>query len=259
MIDSLYIGATGLNAQQLNVDTVANNLANVNTTGFKRSRVNFEDVMYREVLRSGAMQDNAAKGQLGGSGVGVASVHKMFNAGDLKKTDHAFDVAIRGDGFLEAALPDGQQVYTRAGRLTINKEGFLATAEGHALKPMITVPADAKGIDISSTGIVLATFGEGRKPEELGQLELAVFTNAAGLAPLGENLYRGTEASGEPTFGKPGEDGRGALAQGYLESSNVRLVDEMVNLMTAQRAYEVNAKVIQVSDELMSLSNNLRR
>ncbi len=259
MIDSLYIGATGLHAQQVNVDTVANNLANVNTTGFKKARVNFEDVMYREVQRASVGAGPEGQSVLGGGGVSVASVHKMFASGDLRKTDNAFDVAIRGDGFLEATSADGLQVFTRTGRLTVNNEGYLSTAEGHALKPSISVPTDAKSIEISTAGIVSATFGGNRPSEELGQLELAMFTNASGLQPLGENAYRATDASGIPSYGQPEVDGRGALVQGYLEASNVKLVDEMVNLMTAQRAYEVNAKVIQASDELMSLSNNLRR
>lgn len=259
MIDSLYIGATGLNAQQLNVDTVANNLANVNTNGFKRSRVSFEDVMYREVQRANGLPGSEENHHLVGSGVGVAGVHKQFTTGELKKTDNAFDIAIRGEGFLEAVLPDGRQIYTRAGRLTVNKEGLLATAEGHALRPTISVPADARGIEIMPDGLVLAIYGGARQPDELGQIELAGFTNTAGLMPLGENMYGSTEASGEPTYGKPGDEGRGSLAQGFLEASNVKLVEEMVNLMVAQRAYEVSAKVIQASDELMSMSNNLRR
>jgi flagellar basal-body rod protein FlgG len=254
VIDSLYIGATGLHAQQLNVDTAANNLANVNTTGFKRSRVNFQDVMYRELQRAA----NSGSSPMGG-GVGVASVNKLFNAGDLKKTDQPLDIAIRGEGFIEATTAEGLQVYTRTGRLTINKDGYLATADGHALKPSIAVPAESRSVEISASGIVMAVFGDTRKPEELGQLELAMFANPAGLVPMGENLYRSTEASGDASFGRPGEDGRGDLAQGYLEASNVRLVDAMVELMTAQRAYEVNAKVIQASDELLSMSNNLRR
>ncbi len=259
MIDSLYIGATGLNAQQLNVDTVANNLANVNTVGFKRSRVNFEDVMYREVQRANGLPGSEGNQVMVGSGVGVAGTHKLFNAGELKKTDNAFDIAIRGDGFLEAELADGKQAYTRTGRLTVNKDGFLATAEGYALRPAIAIPTDAKSIDVNANGVVSATFSNGRATEELGQIELATFTNPSGLMPLGDNLYGVTDASGEPTYGKPTDDSRGALAQGYLETSNVKLVDEMVNLMLAQRAYEVNSKVIQASDEMMSLSNNLRR
>lgn len=259
MIDALYIGASGLAAQQLQVDTVANNLANVNTTGYKRSRVSFEDVMYREVQRANGLPGSDANRLLVGSGVSVARVDKQHGAGDLKKTDNAFDIAIRGEGFLEAVLPDGSMAFTRTGRLTVNKEGLLATAEGHALRPQIAVPADARSLAIAADGVVTASFGEPRADEELGQIELATFTNAAGLKPVGENLYRSTEASGEPGYAKPGEEGRGALAQGFLEASNVKLVDEIVNLMMAQRAYEVSAKVIQASDELMSMSNNLRR
>lgn len=259
MIESLYIGATGLAAQQLNVDTVANNLANVNTTGFKRARVNFQDVMYREVARSNGVPGAEGHAHLLGSGVGVATVNKLFTTGELKKTDNAFDVAIRGDGFLEAVLPDGNNAYTRTGRLTVNKDGLLATAEGHALRPSIAIPPDAKTVSIASNGMVSVEYGDARQAEELGQIELATFGNAEGLVAMGDNLYRVSEASGEPSYGKPDEDGRGGLAQGFLEASNVKLVDEMVNLMVAQRAYEVSAKVIQASDELMSLSNNLRR
>jgi flagellar basal-body rod protein FlgG len=259
MIDALYIGASGLKAQQLNVDTVANNLANVNTSGFKRSQVSFEDVMYREVRRADGPAGTEANSHLMGSGVGVTGVQKVFAAGELKKTDNAFDLAIRGDGFLEATTADGRLVYTRAGRLILNRDGLLATPEGHALRPNIQVPADARTISISASGVVSALYGDARQPEELGQIELAGFSNPVGLVPLGENLYRSSEQSGEPSYGKPGEDNRGALAQGYLEASNVKLIDEMVALMVAQRAYELSAKVVQVSDELMSMSNNLRR
>ena len=169
MIDSLYIGATGLNAQQLNVDTVANNLANVNTTGFKRARVNFADVMYREVQRANGLPGQEGNVHLMGSGVGVAGVHKLFAAGELKKTDNAFDIAIRGEGFLELALPDGSYAYSRTGRLTVNKDGFLANAEGHALRPSIAIPADAKAIDIAPSGIVTATFGAADSPRNWGR------------------------------------------------------------------------------------------
>lgn len=259
MIDALYIGAAGLRAQQLNVDTVANNLANASTPAYKRSQVSFEDVMYREVRRANGPAGSEGNSHLMGSGVGVTGVSKVFEVGDLKKTDNKFDIAIRGDGFLEATTPDGRLVYTRAGRLIVNKDGFLATPEGYPLRPNISVPADVKSIEIAANGMVSATFNDSREPEELGQIELAMFTNPSGLVPLGGNLYRSAEASGEPSYGKPNEDSRGALAQGYLEASNVKLVDEMVSLMIAQRAYEVSAKVVQVSDELMSMSNNLRR
>jgi flagellar basal-body rod protein FlgG len=258
MIDSLYIGATGLNAQQLAVDTVANNLANVNTTGFKRTRVNFEDVMYREARKADGVPGSEGNTLRVGSGVAVSGTQKVFTTGELKKTDNAFDIAIRGDGFLEAVTADGKPVFTRTGRLTVNKDGLLATAEGHALKPTIAVPTDAKSIAIGADGIVMAQYADGRS-DELGQIELAQFGNPGGLQPLGENLYAAAETSGDANFGKPGEEGRGTLAQGYLEASNVKLIDEMVGLMVAQRAYEVSAKLVQVSDELMSMSNNLRR
>jgi flagellar basal-body rod protein FlgG len=259
MIDSLYIGATGLNAQQLAVDTVANNLANVNTTGFKRTRVNFEDVMYREARKADGMPGSEGNAVLVGSGVAVSGTQKVFTTGELKRTENAFDIAIRGDGFLEAVTADGKLVYTRTGRLIVNKDGLLATAEGHALRPAIAIPTDAKAIAIGDDGTVMAQYGDGRAADELGQIELAQFGSPGGLQPLGENLYAATEASGDATNGKPGEEGRGTLAQGYLEASNVKLIDEMVGLMVAQRAYEVSAKLVQVSDELMSMSNNLRR
>jgi flagellar basal-body rod protein FlgG len=259
MNEALYIGATGLKAQQLQVETVANNLANVNTAGFKRSQVSFEDVMYREVRRADGVAGSEANAHLLGSGVGVVGVQKVFSVGELKKTDNAFDIAIRGDGFLEALAPDGRLAYARAGRLTVNSDGYLATAEGYALQPSISVPADARSIEIGSDGLVRATYNGARKDEELGQIELASFSNPSGLVPLGENLYRSSDLSGAASHGKPGEDGLGTVAQGFLEASNVKLVDEMVALMVAQRAYEVSAKVIQVSDELMSISNNLRR
>lgn len=259
MIDALYIGASGLKAQQLHVDTVANNLANVNTAAYKRSEVSFEDVMYREVRRANGLAGEEGNHQLMGSGVDMVNVRKVFTMGDLKKTDNAFDLAIRGSGFLEATTPDGRTVYTRAGHLIVNADGMLATPEGYALRPNISMPADAVSIEISADGVVQATYGDGRNPEELGQIELTMFTNPAGLVPMGENLYRSAEAAGEPTYGKPGEDGRGNLAQGFQEASNVKLADEMVALMVAQRGYELSAKVVQVSDELMSMSNNLRR
>jgi flagellar basal-body rod protein FlgG len=173
MIDALYIGASGLKAQQLNVDTVANNLANVNTPGFKRSQVSFEDVMYREVRRANGPAGSEGNAHLVGSGVGVTGVEKSFRAGELKPTDNAFDVAIKGDGFLEATTEDGRLVYTRTGRLTVNKDGLLATAEGYPLRPNINVPTDAKSIVVASNGVVSATYNDARQPEELGQIELA--------------------------------------------------------------------------------------
>lgn len=259
MIDSLYIGATGLRAQQLNVDTISNNLANVNTPGFKKSRISFDDAMYREVLRaSGAAGDPATVQRLGG-GVSVAGVNRVFSAGELKKTDDPFNVAIKGEGFLEVLRPDGNLAYTRTGRLKVNDDGLLATADGQVLSGLIRVPAEAKGLQIAADGTVTALLGAGRQPQEIGTLDLVQFANTGALEPLGDGLYAAGEAVGISSRSRPGEDGAGELAQGFLESSNVALVDEMVGLMVAQRAYEVSAKVIQASDEMLAISNNLRR
>ena len=262
MIDSLYIGATGLRAQQLNVDTISNNLANINTPGFKRARVNFDDVVQREVMRAQGTAGQAGQGGdvvRMGSGVDVSGVKQVFTMGELKKTDDPFNVAIKGAGFIEVLRPDGAMAYSRIGRLKVDQDGMLATVEGHPLSALIRVPADAKGLEIAGDGVVKATYGTSREPEEIGAIDLVQFANPGGLAPLGEGLYSATEAAGASSRARPGEDESGELAQGYLESSNVALVDEMIGLMVAQRAYEVSAKVIQASDEMLAISNNLRR
>lgn len=259
MIDSLYIGATGLRAQQLNVDTISNNLANINTPGFKRSRVNFDDVVQREVLRARAPTGEPGGMARMGSGVDVTGVRQVFTMGELKKTDDPFNVAVKGAGFMEVLRPDGTMAYSRIGRLKVDQDGMLATADGHPLSALIRVPADAKGLEIAGDGTVKATYGADREPEEIGAIELVQFANPGGLEPLGEGLYRAADGAGASTRSRPGEDQSGELAQGYMESSNVALVDEMIGLMVAQRAYEVSAKVIQASDEMLGISNNLRR
>jgi flagellar basal-body rod protein FlgG len=259
MLESLYIGATGLHAQQLYVDTIANNLANVNTPGFKKSRVDFQDLMYRELSKTTSPSGTRDASQRAGSGVGVVNAEKIFIAGDVRKTDAPLDIAIQGDGFIEVVLPDGSYAYSRGGSLQINRDGLLATAEGYSLRASMHVPSDARQMSISADGRMLVTTAANKAPSELGQIELAKFANPGGLKPLGNNLYRVSESSGDPVYGKAASEGFGALSQGFLELSNVRLNDEMVNLMVAQRAYEVNTRLIQVSDELMSMSNNLRR
>jgi flagellar basal-body rod protein FlgG len=258
MNDSLYIAATGMQAQQLNVDTIANNLANVNTPAFKRGRVGFEDLLYREVVRSGPLL-GAEPASRFGSGVAVSGTAKSFVDGDLKKTDGPLDVALRGAGFFEVALPDGSRAFTRNGALQVNREGALVTSEGHAILPALQIPPEATAIAIDSTGNVSATVPGEAQPVAVGQLELARFVNPAGLSALGANLYLATEKSGDAITGKPGEEGFGTLSQGFLESSNVKLVDELVALVLAQRAFEVNARAVQAADELLSLVNNLRR
>src|SRR5262245_36036627 len=259
MLDSLYIGATGLHAQQLYVDTIANNLANVNTPGFKKSRVDFQDLMYRELSRTTSVDGTRGTLQRAGSGVGVANAEKVFVAGDVKKTDAPLDLAIQGEGFVEVVMPDGSHAFSRGGSLQISRDGVLSTVEGYPLRASIHIPNDAKQLSISADGRVLVATAANKAPVELGQIELAKFATPGGLKPLGNNLYRVSETSGDPVYGKAASEGFGSLSQGYLELSNVRLNDEMVNLMVAQRAYEVNTKLIQISDELMSMSNNLRR
>ena len=260
MNDSLYIAATGMQTQQLNVDTIANNLANVNTPGFKKSRVSFQDLIYRETGRTLSGDDALlAPGQMHGTGVGVASMLKLFTSGELKRTDVPLDLAIQGEGFFEVTLPDGSQAYSRGGSLQVDRDGFLATTDGNPLKPGIHIGTEAKEISIQSDGRVLVRSGDRKELSEVGRIELAQFADTSGLSALGNNLYRPTEKSGDAIYGRPGEDGMGDIAQGFVEASNVKLLDEMVNLMVAQRAYEMSVKVIQASDEMLGMSNNLRR
>lgn len=264
MFDAFYIAATGMNAQQQNVDAVANNLANVNTTGYKKSRVSFFDLVAKDADRASNMGTAAATSLLDvglnkGVGVGIAAIHKLFDAGDIKKTDSVHDVAIAGDGFLELSLVDGSTAYARGGTLRVNADGLLSTLSGHALKPGISVPEGAESLVISTDGRVTVRMTNQSVPVEIGRLQLVRFPNNAGLSAEGDNLYRATPASGEAISGRAGEEGVGTLRQGHLEGSNVKMVEEMVNLMVAQRAYEASVKVIQASDELLGMVNNLRK
>lgn len=259
MLDSLYIAATGMNAQQTGIDTISNNLANVNTPAFKKGRVGFQDLMYRELARANGLAGSADNSVRAGVGVGIAGASKLFAAGELKKTEGPLDVAIRGRGFFEVVLPDGTHAYTRAGALQLDKDGMLTTAEGHLLEPAIQVPSDAASVTIEASGRVLALLPDESEPVEIGLIPLADFVNPSGLQPLGDNLYLPTERSGDAFIGKPGEANFGSVAQGFLESSNVKLIEEFINLILAQRAYEVSAKAIQASDEMLGIANNLRR
>ena len=259
MLDSLYIAASGMHAQQMNVDVISNNLANVNTAAFKKNRVNFEDLLYRETARQNGLLGASDSVHRLGLGAGISGTQKMFIAGELKKSDSPLDLAIRGDGFIEVTLPDGGVAYTRSGSLQVDREGYLMTADGHMLKASIQIPGDTREVVVEPTGRVLARVSNEKDPVEVGQLEMANFTNPGGLNPIGGNLYVASDRSGEPVIGKPGEEGYGTVAQGFLESSNVKLMEEMINLVIAQRAYEVNSKVVQASDEMLAMSNNLRR
>jgi flagellar basal-body rod protein FlgG len=258
MLDSLYISATGMGAQQLHVDAISNNLANITTPGFKRTRVNFDDLVYRLQPQTARAASEGRTTRLG-AGVAIGSTSQYFGAGDLKKTEQPLDLAIRGAGFFEVNLPDGGVAYTRAGSLQLDRDGRLSTAQGHALAPGLQIPPDATAITIDASGVLRVTLPDEAQPVEIGQLELASFINPGGLRPLGDNLYAATEHSGEPQSGKPGERGLGSVAQGFVEGSNVRLADEFVNLVIAQRAYEANAKAIQAADEMLGIINGLRR
>lgn len=261
MFDALYIGATGMQAQQAHVDAIANNLANVNTSGFKKNRASFTELVVSAAApgRGAAAEGGVFALASTGAGVQLGAAAKAFDPGELKKTDMPLDLAILGDGFLELALPDGARGYARGGTLKVNADGQLATQAGVPLKPGLTVPENTEALVISSTGRVQARVPGQAAPLEIGQLELVRFANPQGLLPQGGNVYRASEASGDPIGGRPGEDGMGTLAQGFLEASNVKLVEEMVNLMVAQRAYEASVKVVQASDEMLGMINGLRR
>jgi flagellar basal-body rod protein FlgG len=260
MIESLSIGASGMQAQQTQIDVIANNLANVNTMGFKKSRVDFEDLMYREMARNRSnLLPTFDLARPVGVGVGVSSTGKVFTSGEVKKTDRSLDLAIQGEGFLEVVLPDNSYAYTRNGALRIDRDGYLATADGYRLSGLIQVPNDAEDIAIQSDGSVMAQVADQNELVEIGSMDLIRFVNAGGLSPVGDNLYLPSENSGDGYYGIPGEEGFGSVQQGYLEASNVNLVEEMTQLVLAQRAYEINSKVVQAADELLGIVNSLRR
>lgn len=259
MFDALYIGATGMHAQQTQVDAIANNLANVNTPGFKKTRVSFSDLVVGGLAGAQHAAEETGAPTAAGVGVRIGSTGKVFAGGELKKTDAPLDVAIAGDGFLELSMPDGSRAFARGGTLKVNADGLLASQAGTPLKPGISIPDNAEALLISATGRVQVRMPGQAAPLELGQLEVVRFANASGLLAEGANVYRATEASGEPLGGRAGEDGTGSLAQGFLETSNVMLLEEMVDLMVAQRAYEASVKVVQASDEMLGMINALRK
>lgn len=259
MIDALYIGASGMHAQQMHVDVIANNLANINTDGYKRNRVDFEDLLYRTIMGTNGLVGTEGSTHKIGSGATISSTSKLFTPGSLKPTDSAFDIAIRGQGFFEIELSGGVLAYTRAGTFQVNRDGMLATSDDYALSAQIQVPSDTISLIIKNNGMVYAQVPGESNPVEIGQIPLFNFTNAGGLEPIGGNLYLPTNNSGDAFRGNPGEDSFGSLAQGFKEASNVKLIDEMVNLVMAQRAYEINAKVVQAADEMLRIINSLYR
>lgn len=262
MIRALYTAASGMNAQQANIDNVAHNLANVNTTGFKKSRLEFEDLVYQEMRAAGASASSTTEAPVGleiGLGTRAVASARNFSAGNLQSTGAPLDVAIEGQGFLQVSLPDGTTGYTRAGSLHLDAQGAIVTAEGYAIEPNITVPSNATSISISKDGTVSVTVAGQTASQQLGTLEMATFSNPAGMRPLGGNLFTPTTASGDAQTGAPGTDSRGTLQQGFLENSNVSVVEEMVNMIIGQRAYEANSRVIKAADEMLGQVNTLVR
>jgi flagellar basal-body rod protein FlgG len=261
MIRALYTAASGMSAQQANIDNVAHNLANVNTTGFKKSRVEFEDLVYDQTRVAGAPTSTTAESPTGletGLGVRAVATSRDFGRGTMKSTNGPLDLAIEGGGFFQVQLPSGDVGYTRAGAFHLNAEGALVTGDGYLIEPQISVPPNATSVSISKDGIVSAVVA-GSGPQELGTIELASFQNPAGLSATGGNIYLATTASGEPQVGAAGEDSRGTLAQGFVEDSNVSVVEEMVNMILGQRAYEANSKVLKAADDMLSQVNTIVR
>jgi len=262
MIRALFTAATGMEAQQLQVDTIANNLANVNTIGFKRSRVEFQDLFYQIARQPGIQEAQGAQIPTGvqvGAGVRPMATQKLFLQGDFQQTENPLDVIIEGEGFFQVAMPDGTIAYTRAGSFKKDGSGRIVTSDGFPLQPEIVIPAEATALTISSDGTVSVTLAGQSEPQQVGTLELARFVNPAGLNAIGRNLFLPTAASGPPITGAPGTQGFGTLGQGFVELSNVKVVEEMVNLIISQRAYEAMAKAVQTSDEMLQIANTLRR
>lgn len=259
MIDSIYIADSGLRAEQTNLDVISNNIVNMQTPGFKKSAVSFADAAYANgVLPTTAPSDSPAS-QLVGDGTKVAETYSVFSEGDIRATNNPLDLAIQGDGFFEVLGADGQMAYTRAGRLQVDKDGYLATADGHRLSANIQIPPDATQVTITPQGDVQVSLPGGTQPNVVGRIDLSHFVNNEGLKPLGNGEYAPSADSGQPIYGQPGSEGVGSLVQGSLEVSNVDMNEEMTNLMLAQRAYQLSARVIQVSDQILDTINNLRR
>ncbi|MBE3599444.1 MAG: flagellar basal-body rod protein FlgG [Limnochordaceae bacterium] len=262
MMRSLWTAASGMVGQQFTIDTIANNLANVNTGGFKKSRVDFQDLLYQTLRFAGTPVTAGAEIPTGlqvGHGVRPVATVKIFTQGTFRETDNPLDLVIEGDGFFQILMPDGTVAYTRDGAFKKDSEGRLVTSDGFALEPEIVIPPEAMEVSVASDGTVSVINPGSNEPQTVGQLELARFVNPAGLRNYGRNLFLATAASGQPIVGQPGLDGFGSLAQGFLEISNVQVVEEMVNLILAQRAYDANSKAIQASDDMLNTANNLRR
>jgi flagellar basal-body rod protein FlgG len=262
MMRGLWTAASGMTAQQTNLDIIANNLANVNTAGFKKSRADFQDLVYQTMWAAGSATGDGAKVPTGlqiGLGVRPAAVQKVFTPGSFSRTGNPFDLAIEGDGFFSVTTPDGTLAYTRDGAFKPDDTGRLVNSDGYVLSPEVTIPAGATNITVGPDGTVTVTMPGQTDPVQVTRIQVTRFPNPAGLSSIGHNLYAPSGASGTPMTGDPGTQGLGTIAQNTLEMSNVAVVEEMVNMIVAQRAYETNSKAIQAADDMLQMANQLRR
>ena len=261
MIRALSTAATGMQAQQSQIDVVANNLANVNTSGYKRSSSDFQDLMYQTLRSPGAVVGNGNQLPTGlqmGQGVRQVATYKLFTMGDLKQTGNPMDLAIEGQGFFQVQMPSGDPAYTRAGAFRTDAQGRIVTANGMPLEPQITIPPETVQMTIDPNGIISVQLAGQQEMQQLGTIQVVNFANPAGLRAMGRNLYEGTDASGQPILANPGDQGTGTLQQGMLEMSNVKVVEEMIEMISSQRAYELNAKVIQTADQMLQQVTRMR-
>ena len=262
MLRTLSIAATGMQAQSLNIDVISNNLANVNTTGFKKSRADFQDLLYQTLRTAGTLSAEGTEVPTGiqlGQGTRPVATQKIFSQGDYQYTQNKLDIALEGDGFFQVLQPNGEIAYTRAGSFKLDSEGRIVTSDGFPMEPEITIPSDSVDVSIGTDGSVSVMQAGETEPTVIETIQLARFSNPAGLNSIGRNLYLQTSASGAVQTGTAGLEGFGTIAQGYLEMSNVSVVDEMVGMIQAQRAYEINSKAISTADEMLQMANNLKR
>ena len=259
---ALDIAGTGMQAQQTNVEVISNNIANMTTTGYKRRRAEFQDLIYQNLRRVGANSSDSGSvvpaGAQVGLGVKTAAIYRINEQGNLQQTSNSLDLAVRGNGYFQITLPSGDTAFTRDGTFSLSPAGEIVTADGHVVQPGITIPSNATSVTINNTGQVQVTLDGQTAPSTLGQIQLAAFPNEAGLDAQGENLFLQTAASGNPVTAAPGQPGFGSVLQGFVESSNTNVVSEITNLITAQRAYEMNSRVITTSDQMLSTLTNLR-
>ncbi|MBI2881395.1 MAG: flagellar basal-body rod protein FlgG [Candidatus Tectomicrobia bacterium] len=262
MIRALWTAASGMSAQQFNIDIISNNLANVNTVGFKKGRGDFQDLLYQTLRPAGMASSTGTEVPTGiqiGHGVRPVAVQKLFHTGSFSKTDNPLDLLIEGNGFFAVTMPNGETAYSRAGAFKMDSKGRVVTSDGFPLDPEVTIPSNAVSFTVGTDGTVSVLAAGQTTPSEITKITLVSFPNPAGLSAIGRNLFKATAAAGSPVTGTPGDEGLGTIAQGALELSNVSVVDEMVNMISSQRAYELNSRVIQTADDMLQTANNVKR